>query len=287
MRNREGFLGAAEQKAYLAVHDLRRELGVPERDIWDKERQEWLGEWTCPRCQETVRVVVTNDSPWGESRVFPRCRCQRELYEQTCVAEVQAGWADVSRDHWQDAEIPPHFIDATLANFKVRPGTEKAVEVCRIYADAFKIGETAKGLYLAGPVGTGKTHLMAATARAIVEASLVRVKFVGVAALINRIKSGTEERPFDFGLVDHAVKTELLLFDDLGTGNMTPFAQDVVYQVVDGRYQANKPLLVTSNLGDTQLKQQLGDRIVDRLFEMTKLVKVDGTSYRKELAKSA
>lgn len=287
MNNREGFLRTADTMARIAVNDLRKRLGAPGRDTWDQERKDWLKEWSCPECGDTVHMVVTNDPPWGEERVFPYCRCQRELYHAAYDAHVQSGWAEVLNDHWQAAEVPLRFTNATLANFKVRPGTEKAIEAVRAYANGFEVGKTTQGLYLVGPVGTGKTHLMAATARAIVEVSLARVKFVSVAALINAIKAGTEARPFDFGLVDRAVNAELLLFDDLGAGNMTPFAQDVVYQVVDGRYQANKPMLLTSNLGDMQLKQQLGDRVVDRLLEMTKLVKLGGTSYRKELAQSA
>lgn len=287
MNNREGFLRTADTMASVAVNDLREKLGAPGRDTWGPESKDWVGEWTCPACKETVRAVATKDPLWGESWVFPRCRCQRELYHATYTAHVQSGWADVLNDHWQEAEVPLRFAGATFATFKVRPGTEKAIEACRTYANGFEAGKTTQGLYLTGPVGTGKTLLMAATARAIVEASLAHMKFVSVAALINAIKAGTNERPFDFGLVDKAVNTELLLLDDLGAENVTPFAQDVVYQVIDGRYQANRPLLLTSNLADTQLKQRLGDRIVDRLYEMTKLVKLGGTSYRKELAQSA
>ena len=70
--------------------------------------------------------------------------------------------------------IPARFSDASFANyFPACPAQEEALQSCMDYAgNRESIFKEGKGLFLQGPVGTGKTHLSVATLRAVVEANI-------------------------------------------------------------------------------------------------------------------
>jgi len=79
---------------------------------------------------------------------------------------------------------------------------------------------------------------------------------------------------------------DLLVLDDLGAEKVTDWVQDVLFRIVDGRYRAVRPILVTTNLAPNDLPRTIGERITDRLLEITVPVEIKATSYRMELAKA-
>ena len=66
-------------------------------------------------------------------------------------------------------------------------------------------------------------------------------------------------------------KNRLLIIDDFGMERDTPFATEHIFNIIDSRYKANKPLILTSNLSAAQLtapsnlKEQ---RIYSKILEM-------------------
>ena len=64
---------------------------------------------------------------------------------------------------------------------------------------------------------------------------------------------------------------DLLILDDLGAERTTPFAQEFVYAVVDGRYNARKPMVVSTNLTRSELVHTpdiTQQRIYNRVLEV-------------------
>ena len=63
----------------------------------------------------------------------------------------------------------------------------------------------------------------------------------------------------------------------------------MIYTIIDRRYNAIKPIIVTTNYGANELIQRFtfngdsstGSAIVDRLFEMCEYLPIKGESYRK------
>lgn len=77
---------------------------------------------------------------------------------------------------------------------------------------------------------------------------------------------------------------ELLVLDDFGAERNSEFADEIVFSVIDERYRAQKPLIVTTNLGLPDLKNPSSiskGRIYDRLLEICGPVLCEGENFRK------
>ena len=82
-------------------------------------------------------------------------------------------------------------------------------------------------------------------------------------------------------------QADLLIIDDLGAERETSYALERVYNVIDSRYRANKPMLLTTNLGVEELKNSDNiqyRRTYDRILEICYPVEFTGPSWRRKEA---
>lgn len=130
--------------------------------------------------------------------------------------------------------------------------------------------QQAPGWLLSGGVGGGKTHLAAALCHHLAGLYVPTrmVKAPGLLQMIRRTydRDTADDARYDLRRLDEA---RVLVLDDLGTERVTDWAQEQLHTLVDGWYEAGRPLVVTTNLDLEQLAAQLGDRIASRLSEMT------------------
>ena len=148
--------------------------------------------------------------------------------------------------------------------------------------DEFK--KAGIGLLLFGNVGTGKSYAAGCVANALID-RLESVLFVGMSDVVNRMQG-------NFGADrDHYMKSlmrpDLLILDDLGAERNTSFGKERVFDVVDKRLLTGKPMIVTTNIPLSVMKQaaDLDDRrIYDRILEVCVPIMFDGDSFRKSTA---
>lgn len=108
---------------------------------------------------------------------------------------------------------------------------------------------------------------------------------MGMSDVVNRMQGnfGTDR--------DHYMKSlmrpDLLILDDLGAERNTSFGKERVFDVVDKRLLTGKPMIVTTNIPLSVMKQaaDLDDRrIYDRILEVCVPIMFDGDSFRKNTA---
>jgi DNA replication protein DnaC len=154
----------------------------------------------------------------------------------------------------------------TFENFSVngfRPHEEQSLR--QAFRRAREFAEHPEGwLILLGAYGCGKTHLAAAIANHCLERGHPSL-FVVVPDLLDHLRStyspasavSYDER------FESILEAPLLILDDLGTQQATPWAQEKLYQLFNYRYNARLPTVITSNRMLEEMDPRLRSRMTD------------------------
>lgn len=148
-------------------------------------------------------------------------------------------------------------------------------EVAYNFARNFPNG--GKGVFFLGKVGRGKTHLAGAIARYVIENYYVPVIFRSYSEMLDKIKQNFDG---DKKEVERLCNAPLLIIDDLGQEKWTEWNHEVLFRIINSRYETKSPIVVTSNLSPMELRENVGEAVFSRLYEMTDRVKVAGKDHR-------
>jgi DNA replication protein DnaC len=135
----------------------------------------------------------------------------------------------------------------------------------RIYRRAREFAKEPAGwLVLLGLPGTGKTHLAAAVANERRSAGTTAY-FITAPDLLDYLRSAyAPDSKASYDKVFEAVRTApLLVLDDLGAHSSTPWAQEKLFQLLNYRYNAALPTVITSNLTLEDHDPRIRSRILD------------------------
>ena len=146
-------------------------------------------------------------------------------------------------------------------------GDEKSMQVMRNYAENFsEFYSKGAGLLLYGSVGVGKSFAAACIANELLDRGIPCL-MTDFSRIINTL-TGMLQGKQDY--IDHLISYDLLVIDDLGVQRNTPYANEIVTNVIDARVMSRKPLIVTTNLTTEELlgaKDITYQRTLSRLFE--------------------
>lgn len=179
------------------------------------------------------------------------------------------------------AGFPSKHIGSTVAGYTPQNDSETLVKrIVSSWVPGFKPGR--QGLYLYGPAGTGKTHLLVAIGKAIIDQHCAEVNYYSVAALLADARQSVGEHtqnPFE-----EAARTQVLLLDDIGAEKPSEWALSEFYRLFNRRYNDGLTTLVTSNVNLDAFEALYDSRIADRIHEMCVQVHCNGPSRRREHA---
>lgn len=232
----------------------------------------------CGRCNTRKQCKID----WlGKERIVP-CLCKCKAAERDAEIEAQkkreqmleiqrmrqTGFPDADMQHW---------------TFDRDDGTnQKISDIAQNYVKNFdEMKKRGKGLLFFGKVGTGKTFISACIANALIDKGYPCM-VTNFARLVNTL-SGMFEGKQDY--IDNLNHFDLLVIDDLASERDTEYMGEIVQNIIDSRYRAGLPLIITTNLTSEELKKPAEirkQRIYSRLFEMCYPVEVVGIDRRKK-----
>lgn len=137
---------------------------------------------------------------------------------------------------------------------------------------------------LYGKRGTGKSFHASCIANAVIERGFSCL-VTDIKQVVNLMESSFEKRS---GNLERILAPDLLILEDLGAQRSTEYVMEHVYDVIDGRYKAGKPMVITTNFDFREriLNATADDpwgRVFDRIVEVGFPVKYDGNSRRREI----
>lgn len=210
----------------------------------------------CPICKGAGFLV--KDVPFGHpdfGKLYP-CQCKIEELRAKRLSDLRdlSHLGELSRMTFQSF-IPEGY----------GLNVEKRENIRRAYERAKNFAQEPEGwLILKGGYGCGKTHLAAAIANYRI-ANGQPALFVVVPDLLDHLRATyapTSEVSYDERFEE--VRTApLLILDDLGTQSATSWAQEKLYQILNYRYNARLPTVITTNRELEEIDLRLRSRLVD------------------------
>jgi len=280
----------------------------------------------CEHCGRTIEPLGIT-SLCGENRVilwlreYERCACpeallmweardreeaRRKVREEEDRRNARMA-AQVER-LFSDSGVRARFRDRTFATFREDAANAEAFRTMQAYAADFRSclprtdgrgrvcapERIRNGIYLTGGYGVGKTHLAVSVANELLGRGIAVVCMTMI-DLLDRIKQSWDEGEDDESQLLRAYReVPLLILDDLGSEQPTEWGLARLFGILNARYEAYMPTIVTTNYGADELirrmtpksaggppDQKTPEKIVDRLTEMCVGLFIGGRSRRR------
>lgn len=161
------------------------------------------------------------------------------------------------------------------------------------------------GLYLYGNVGVGKTLLAITLMREYLEQYVkdintdptfltedyykaVTVPKVNVIELLQTLRNVAQGKLPNDGvssvtaIIDKHVNYARLILDDLGMQNVTDWTQEVLYHIINKRWEMGRKVIITTNLSLKDFGDRMGDRITSRIIGLCKPFRLEGPDRRRQ-----
>lgn len=236
----------------------------------------------CKKCDGKRETIITLFDK--ERKVRCICKCQKEKMEAEEEArrneERMQQIEKIRQTGFQDSQL----IKWTFYN---DDGSQpELMKAARNYVENFKnFKKDGRGLLLYGNVGSGKTYVAACIANALVDKG-TPVMMTNFARIANKLQESFEGRQ---AYLDSLNKFDLLVIDDLAAERKTEYMQEIVFNVVDARYRSGLPMIITTNLGITAIRnstETAEQRVFDRILEKCLPLEVKGKSHRRKTLKN-
>jgi DNA replication protein DnaC len=244
----------------------------------------------CPLCEGTGWKSVEA----GNERRVTRCDCTLRARNDRLLAQ---------------ARIPKRYEHCELSNFEFE-GPHKSLLPARMaaykFVEEYPVDRT--GLMLVGEAGRGKTHLAVAIIKELMRTKGIPCLFYDHRELLKEIQNSYAKSvdATEMEVLLPVLKTEVLVYDDLGADKATEWAWQIISHVINTRYNESRTTIITTNFPnlpaaaalapgeavdrfkakaaarEETLGDRIGERMRSRLHEMCRMVKLEGEDFRQK-----
>ena len=239
------------------LNDLLRSHSLPENYLEPI--------YTCPLCRDTGFVDGRE-----------KCQCLKQkiaqsLYEHSGLAELLAteNFEHLSREYYSGED---------LVNF------EKNYQHALNFINNF--GSDYRNLYFYGTVGTGKSFLSCCIAKELMDQGY-QVIYYSANQLFDKFASYRFRQDMIRDWEDTIFHCDLLILDDLATETPGDYVKSKLFSLLNDRYVAQLPTIISSNVTLNELDEHYSERIFSRIISHYDLLKFTGPDiriYKKRVA---
>lgn len=214
----------------------------------DKMVYEW------PECRDTGYIFCEDDKGYSYAKPC-KCRAIKEAKARLERSGLAKEFMTKSFDNYQTCNIQQ---------------LEDAKETVMQYARNFeKWRDTdANSLMLCGQAGAGKTHLGTACSRKLIEEG-IPVIYMGYREEMTALKAKVTDDMAYSAEINRYKKAEVLFIDDFLKGKITEADVNIVYEIVNYRYNNKLPIIISTEktLDDlVNFDEAIGSRLVEMCF---------------------
>ncbi len=232
----------------------------------------------CGKCNQPKQCIKEIPTGSGKLKKLPiMCSCDIEKENAFQERMRRQEWEDYIKQLYKQGLTDTAYLKNTFENDDNR--NPAITYFCKKYVASWdKQKEHNNGVLFYGGTGGGKSFYACCIANALLKNGVK----VFVSRLSDLVRNRNDKENNDINLQSF----ELIVLDDIGVENATQTA----YNIVDDIYRSNIPLIVTTNLLPSELKNPDNlekERIYSRVIEMCCIVQnVDVTISRFQIAKS-
>lgn len=226
-------------------------------------------------CQECGDVFEAYDLGVFSRRYCNKCAAVKAAEEEQIRQEAEAALAESRyRELVAMAGIPKFWRDVTFEN--TDPSLQRvAYKIAKRYAENFTMESGALVFYSKG-YGCGKTRHAVCIINHALHHLRRPVLFKKARDLLLDIRRTFSERGSgtEVDILNRVLSMELLLLDDVGVDNPSPWIESTYWTIFDRRLEWQLPTLVTTNYpleaepGEVSLGERIGYGALSRLTEL-------------------
>lgn len=263
-------VSAGPERCQEKIAQIMRENLAARRELSDLlvqngYREDYLDtHYTCEACGDTGYV---------EGK---KCRCLRELtvkYNAIAFNET----SHVTPASFQTFSL--HYYSDQPDGSSPRQTMAAILDFCKAYAEGFS--PHAPSVLMMGETGLGKTHLSLSIAGEVMRGGY-SVLYVSAPDLFRKLQNeyyGKGEPGVD--TLQTLMETRLIIIDDLGAEIENQFNVSTLYNIVNSRLNAGRPIIISTNLTPKELERRYTNRVASRLMTMYRCLRFVGRDVRQ------
>jgi len=240
----------------LILDDLGTQASTP----WAQEK---LDQLLTHRFNYELPTVITSENNPEHMDARLRSRLKNEKLCQVFLLDEDVNSADY---FWKaDLELQKNMTFSSFDYRRINLPQEQQENLSRAYNLAIDFAKAPEGwLLFQGETGCGKTHLAAAIVNFRYQAQQPAL-FVIVPEFLDQLRStfSPESKTSYDQLFERIKTTPLLVLDDFGAQNDTQWQKEKLYQIINYRYNAQLPMVITTNMTLEELESRISSRLAD------------------------
>ena len=204
------------------------------------------------------------------SSVCVKCVNERDMFVESEILRIDAENEEKRiTDKILSCGVSKRNLSKTFDTYlTVTPEQEKAKRLYKGFSDSVCNGSSINNIIVCGSVGTGKTHLASSVVNDITRGGKT-CELVKIIELIRQFKRtwAKDANHTEKEFLDYYTNISALIIDEVGVQFGSDTEKMIIFDIIDGRYNNMLPTALISNLALSEVKELIGDRVIDRLRE--------------------